>query len=326
MTERDGATPRFEFLSSVDGAFVAGAAASRDDLVAALGAAPVAWLDLSEPSEADLEMLERGLGIHGLAVEDVRRGGQRPKLDLYADHAALVGFEAVAGGGALREIHIIVAPRYCITVHWVASPALLNARRALQRVSATGDDPGPIVHAILDALVDGYLPIADDLANRVEAIEDAVLTPGDPTVLRRILGLRRELLEFRSVVAPQREVVNAILRGDVEWLDPRVQPFMQDVYDHLIRVLENLEFSRDVLAGAIEAHLSVASNDLNAVMKRLTALTVVLMAPTLIAGVYGMNFRWMPELGSPIGYPLTLGLMIVTMALIVVYFRRREWL
>jgi len=140
-----------------------------------------------------------------------------------------------------------------------------------------------------------------------------------------MIRTRRRLLELRRVLAPQREVANALLRRDIGFIEEQADPYFQDLYDHLIRLLESVDLYRELLAGALDAQISVTSNNLNAVMKRLTAFTVLLMVPTLIAGVYGMNFAYMPELTWVVGYPMALTLMIVAMVAIGIIFWKRRW-
>jgi magnesium transporter len=187
--------------------------------------------------------------------------------------------------------------------------------------------PGSLLYAILDAAVDGYFPLLDRLSDRIEDLEDQILA-GRQTgaaTLRPILGLKRQLLDLRRSLSPQRDVANALLRRDLPLVDDASAPYFQDLYDHLIRVLDQLDLQRDLLASALEANLSVTSNNLNAVMKRLTAFTVIIMVPTLIAGIYGMNFHFMPELSSPLGYPFALGTMAASMIGAAIFFRRNDW-
>jgi magnesium transporter len=141
-----------------------------------------------------------------------------------------------------------------------------------------------------------------------------------------VLAAKRQLLELRRVIAPLRDVANALLRRDLDIVSARTVPYFQDLYDHLVRLLENIDLYRDILAAALDANLAIASNSLNLIVKRLTALTVILMVPTLIAGVYGMNFDRMPELDWALGYPFALGLMLVAVIGAVAFFRWRDWL
>jgi len=140
-----------------------------------------------------------------------------------------------------------------------------------------------------------------------------------------VLTIKRELLELRRILAPQRDIANALLRRDVELIGDAEAPYYQDLYDHLLRVLDALDLYRDLVASALDANLSVTNNSLNAVMKRLTAFTVLLMVPTLIAGIYGMNFQYMPELRLHYGYFITLGVMALSIVGIGAYFKARDW-
>src|SRR5262249_41097362 len=145
------------------------------------------------------------------------------------------------------------------------------------------------------AVVDGYFPLLDTVSDRIERLEDRILRGGQISdTLRSILLLKREMLDLRRHLSPLRDVANVLLRRDLPPIDDQSAPYFQDLYDHLVRVLDQLDLQRDLLASALEANLSVTSNNLNAVMKRLTAFTVILMVPTLVAGIYGMNFHFMP--------------------------------
>jgi magnesium transporter len=200
------------------------------------------------------------------------------------------------------------------------------AHRFKQRAEAVGRTAGGLLYAILDAIVDGYFPLLDALSDRIDALEDRIIAGNQGTgTLRDVLIIKRELLELRRILAPHRDVANSLLRRDVELVDDEALPYYQDLYDHLIRVLDQLDLYRDLVASVLDANLSVTSNNLNAVMKRLTAFTVVLMVPTLIAGIYGMNFHFMPELSWPFAYPLVLLVMGATMVGIGLYFKRRDW-
>ena len=198
--------------------------------------------------------------------------------------------------------------------------------RFRQHPDAVATTPGSLVYAILDAVVDGYFPLIDRLSDQIEDLEDRILAGGKVAgTLRPILDLKRELLELRRTLSPQRDVANALLRRDLPLVDDASAPYFQDLYDHLVRVLDQLDLQRDLLASALEANLSVTSNNLNAVMKRLTAFTVIIMLPTLIAGIYGMNFHFMPELSWPLGYAFAVGAMAVVMIGAAIFFKRNDW-
>jgi magnesium transporter len=286
------------------------------------------WVRAVAPSHDDIATFGREFGLHDLALEDLRKRGQRPKVDQYEGHRMVVAYEAVRGADrGVAEFHIQIGDGWLVSVHWAQTPLLETTRRRFEQ-SREGEiaTPGTLLHALLDAAVDSYFPELDRISDRIEILEDRVLEgEADPESLREILHLKRRLLELRRVLAPMRDVANSLLRRDVDLVEPATMPYYQDLYDHLVRVLDQLDVYRDLLAAVLDARLSVVSNSLNAIMKRLTALTVVLMVPTLIAGIYGMNFVHMPELGWVLGYPFALALMGLAIAAAVLFFWRRGW-
>ena len=286
------------------------------------------WVSATAPSSDDIDALGREFGLHQLALEDLRKQGQRPKLDRYESQHMIVAYEADAGDAvALSEIHLFVGPDWLLSVHWTPAPELDAAhRRFASGQDGRIDTAGELLYTLLDAAVDSYFPVLDGISERIDALEDRVLEgSADREGLREILFLKRRLLELRRVLGPMRDTANGLLRRDLEVVTPEAQPYYQDLYDHLVRVLDQLDLYRDLLAAVLDARLSVVNNSLNAIMKRLTAITVLLMVPTLIAGIYGMNFRAMPEIDWALGYPFALGLMLACAAIAGVFFWRRGW-
>jgi magnesium transporter len=298
------------------------------DLVAASDT--IACVRVRNPSDSVIGDLQREFGLHPLAVEDLRKRHQRPKIDPYGDQHMVVVYEALEAddaGSGLSEVHIFVSRSWVVTVDWERAPMVEAVHDRLARhPGSIGDTPGEVLYALLDAAVDSYFPELDRLSDRIDALEDRVLET-DPSRedLREILAIKRRLLDLRRVLAPTRDVANVLLRRESELVGAGIAPYFQDLYDHTVRVLDQLDVYRDLLATVLEARLTVASNSLNAVMKRLTALTVVIMIPTLIAGIYGMNFDVMPELDWGLGYPFALALMAAAALLAIAFFRAREW-
>lgn len=292
------------------------------------------WLDLQDPASQDLATLRDALDLHPLAFEDLERRGQRPKIDAYPGQYVIVAYEArtTSEGGLLRlqlvEIHVIAEPGLLATVHWADSPAVADARRRL----AAGEERaargvGGAVYELLDAIADGYFPVLDDFSERIDALQDEIFAGRSTNAaLREILLLKRELLNLRRVVAPLRDVANTLLRRDVTLVHEEMGPYFQDLYDHLVRVLDTTDLYREMMAAALDANLAVTSNNLNIVVKRLTAFTVILMIPTLITGFYGMNFHNIPLFGTENGWLVTLVLMLGSIALLTAFFRWRDWL
>jgi magnesium transporter len=297
-----------------------------DRLVATHGT--ILWVHAHRPDDETLTRLGAEFGVHDLALEDLRKQNQRPKLDTYEEQHHLVAYEASpTAPNKLAELQLLVGPHWVLSVHWQPTPMVDAAQR---RVAAGHDalsgTAAGLVYLILDAATDSFFPELDHLSERIDAIEDQVIEGStEAGTLREILALKRLLLEQRRVLGPMRDVANALLRSDVAGIGREMVPYYQDLYDHLVRVLDQLDLYRDLLAAVLDARMSSVSNDLNATVRRLTALTVVIMVPTLIAGIYGMNFTFMPELGWPLGYPFALGLMLLAAVAAVVYFRRQRW-
>jgi magnesium transporter len=290
------------------------------------------WLDLLDPGADELALLREEFGIHALAEEDLRKRGQRPKLDTYDEHQVAVVYEALPRARddaalELGELHVFIGPTWMVSVHWAESPSIVETRRRFEaRPDAAGKSAGSLLYTLLDAAVDGFFPALDALSDRIDALEDRIVSgKQDRETLRTVLRVKRELLELRRVLAPTRDVANAFLRRDNHTVDDAALPYYADLYDHIVRILDQLDLLRDLVAAALDANLSVTSNNLNAVMKRLTAVTVILILPTIISGIYGMNFVHMPELDWTLGYPLAIGIMAALMAGAFVYFRAHDW-
>ena len=286
------------------------------------------WVSATSPSDDEIADIGREFRLHPLALEDLHKQHQRPKLDAYEQQHMIVAYEAVTDApDGLSEIHIFVGAGWLLSVTWSPTPLLDAVRKSFAgRRNGGPDTTGTLLYALLDAAVDSYFPVLDSISERIDALEDRVLEgEADRDSLAEILHLKRRLLELRRVLAPMRDVANALLRRDLEIVHAASVPYYQDLYDHLVRVLDQVDIYRDLLAAVLDARLTVASNSLNTIMKRLTAFTVILMVPTLIAGIYGMNFDLMPELRWPIGYPLALAVMATAVVVSVTYFRRKGW-
>jgi magnesium transporter len=290
------------------------------------------WLDIGNPSGEDLDLLRREFDLHELAVEDLRKRRQRPKVDTYPGHHVIVAYEALDARDSMRafdlgELHLFAGGGFLVSVHWGPSPVIESVRTRFQhRVSAVGPTAGWLLYAVLDTAVDGYFPLLDRISEAIDNLEDRILDgAGNRVLLREVLSLKRQLLELRRILGPMRDVANQLLRREVEFLDDEALPYYQDLYDHLVRVLDSLDLYRDLTAATLDAHESVTTNALNQIVKRLTAVTVLLMVPTLIAGIYGMNFFFMPELELEYGYPavlLAMGLIVLALAW---FMRRKGW-
>lgn len=288
------------------------------------------WLDLEGESVDQIALLREEFGFHELSLEDCFKAGQRAKIDEYPGYYFLVFYSPALrsddGDIDAHELHCFVGSNYVVTTHRHPMPALrLAHQRWSQNPAMLNQGVGFLVYTIMDAIIDEYFPLLDHLNDSIEALEDRVLD-GDPeATLKEIFRLKKNLLFARRILAPKRDIFNILARRDQPLFSPQTQFYLRDVYDHLIRLLEQVDTQRDMVASLREASISMISNRLNSVMKTLTVIATVLMTLSLIAGIYGMNFDFMPELHWHWGYPAVLGMMAVSGIAMVSYFRRRKW-
>jgi magnesium transporter len=288
------------------------------------------WLDLDTAETEDLSLLQREFAFHELAVEDATRKGQRPKIDQYDGFAFLVFYAvtdaALAEGLRLCEVAMFVGPNYLVTVHEGAVTELEETAARWQRnIERVDSSIGALLYSLLDSITDNYFPVVDAVADAVEEIEASVFEQFDERALEDIFRLKKALLGMQRVVAPERDVMNVLIRRDLPLLGERSVAYFQDVYDHLVRVTDSIDIYRDLLSSVLDAYLSMASHRLNQVIKTLASWTIPLMAGALITGIYGMNFDYMPELHWRLGYLWALALIGGAMLTIVLYFWRKRW-
>lgn len=294
------------------------------------GTPSLLWIDVIRPGDAEITFLREQLAFHPLAVEDCVRGRQRPKLDRYSSYFFIVFYAARINPErdrvALNEIHIFLGEDFLVTVH---DEAVHEVTEVIARWRARPDlftDVGTLAHALIDDIVDDYFPVLDHFAERTESIESSVLEEGAAGEMEPIFRVRRELVHFRRVVGPERDVLSSLLRRDLPFLRPELLLYFQDVHDHTLRVVEEIDALREVLSASREAHLSLASHQLNQTVRMLTGWSIILMSMALVSGIYGMNFALMPELGWRWGYPAALVLMAMLGTGLAFFFRRRRWL
>ncbi|MBD0319616.1 MAG: chorismate-binding protein, partial [Gemmatimonadetes bacterium] len=232
-----------------------------------------------------------------------------------------------AGAGIVADSEAAYEARECRAK---AGALIAAAREAVARANEAGfKNVGALAHAIVDTIVDGYFPVLDHFADRVDEMEGRIYTSstaGQIASLEEVLAMRRELTTLRRVLGPGREVLGTLVRRDLPFLSPDLMLYFQDVYDHSIRVVEETEALRDRLGMAIEAQMTVSSNQLNQTMRVMAAWSIILMAMAWVAGVYGMNFRVMPELQWRYGYYWALGVMAAVGTVLILYFRRQRWI
>jgi magnesium transporter len=289
------------------------------------------WLDMQAPQEADIALLRDEFKFHPLAIEDATRQHERPKVDSYDGYYFLV-FYAIIYDEAKSRLHteamnLFVGANYLVSVHHEEISAIDETIKRWQKDEEQfGHDAGALLYALLDTITDDYFPVIDRLADRVETLEEQIFERFQESALQDVFSLKRDLLSMRRIVAPERDVLNILIRREVPIFDRNTILYLQDVYDHIVRITDSIDTYRDLLSSALDAFLSVQSNRLNQIVKILTIGSIVLMSDALVAGIYGMNFDYMPELHWVFGYAWALGLMVVISVGLILFFRWRKWL
>ena len=288
-----------------------------------------AWVDLDGESLESVRALLAPVGVHPLALEDLVNQTNRPKVDDYGDYLYLVVHSARWESGqprpSLREVDFIVAPHLLVTAHEGETRSAESAAATLpRRPELLSRGPAHLLHHLLDVLVDHYLPITDRIAEDVDRLESVVFRSDRPEVHRRIVRLKRGIASLRRVVGPQRETVLALTRDEFRAIPAEMRPYLRDVYDRLARVSDLLDSYRDEVASLLDLHVSVTSNRMNEVIKRLTVIATVGLPLTVVTSFYGMNFE-LAEYRWPHGQWYVLGLLALTALGTWGYLRMRHW-
>ncbi|HEX5708517.1 MAG TPA: magnesium/cobalt transporter CorA [Pyrinomonadaceae bacterium] len=291
----------------------------------------VVWADVTDPTGKDFEELAEEFNFHPLAIEDCRNAHQRPKIEEYNGYYFIVVYEAALVGPSddleLRELNIFLGPNYLVTVHSRPIRAIETARRLWGEWTDRADHgAGLLAYLLIDAIVDDYMPLLDVLSDRMDDLEDDIFGNFRPESIQDIFRIKKQLLYLRRSITPLRDVFNTMLRREQPVFRRQTLVYFQDVFDHIIRVADTIDTLRDMLGSTMDAYLSVSGNRMNQVMKRLTSISTILMSVTLIAGIYGMNFHLMPELGWRYGYVFALLSMVVVGLAIYFYLRKIRWL
>ena len=304
-----------------------------------------AWIGMYRPTEEELRAVAEEFGLHALAVEDALKGHQRPKLERFGDVLFVVlrsaryldAPEEVEFG----EVHVFVGPNFAITVRHAESPDLGRVRKRLERnPELLRHGPQAVLYAVFDEVVDEFGPVIAGLENDIDEIENQIFE-GDPAVSRRIYDLASEAMAFQRATHPLVGMLEALRDGYEKYsVDVELQRNLRDVLDHTLKTVERADSFRALLQNALTVQATLVTQNQNEEMRNLSRASIqqgdqvkkisgwaaILFAPTLIAAIYGMNFRFMPELDWPLGYPFALGLMAVSAIVLYVVFKKRDWL
>ncbi|MBI1734622.1 MAG: magnesium/cobalt transporter CorA [Candidatus Rokubacteria bacterium] len=291
------------------------------------------WIGLHEPDQELLRVVQHEFGLHDLAVEDAHRAHQRPKLEVY-DGALFIVLHTVQHDATTKQLefgetHLFVGPRYLVSVrHGPSLPYGEVRSRSESQPDLLAKGPGFVLYALMDFIVDRYFPAVQVIEEQLEEIEEEIFQGDGVTreTTGRIYHLKRELLQLKRAVSPLVDITNRLMRFDVDLIPEDTRLYFRDVYDHVIRINELVDMLRELLTSALEANLSLVSVRQNDATKRLAGWAAIFAVPTMIAGVYGMNFAHMPELQWAWGYPLVMGGMLAICGLLYVRFKRAGWL
>jgi magnesium transporter len=298
------------------------------------------WLDMERPTEEEFALLDDVFGFHPLAIEDSIQYTQRPKIESYnhVGDACRQGYFFVVIHGPdtetiqkqlrTRELDMFVSERYLITIHEEAMKSVtdLIARARADARLVLEDGIDLLLHNILDKLVDNYQPILDYLEQTLDDLEERALTKPTPELLTEIAAKKRQLLNLRRIVGPQREVLAQLTRGEVPFIRESTRIYLRDVLDHLIRTVEMIEIYRDLVLGARDIYLSSINNNLNHVMKTLTTISVVALPLTVITSFFGMNFGVITAMESTMSFWVAVVAMLTAVGLMVWLFKAKKWI
>jgi magnesium transporter len=289
-----------------------------------------AWIGLHEPTLEEFDSVRREFGLHELAVEDAIKAHQRPKIEVYGDSLFVVlktaTYEEAGDQVELGEIQIFVGDSFIVTVRH-GETKLHDVRLQLeQRSELLRLGPNAALYAIIDRVVDDYGPVIEALDQDIRQVEAEVFSPSRGNPAERIYKLKREVLELRGAIAPLVEPVDRLERRQYRLVAEELTPYFRDVKDHLLRFARDVEGFRELLTSVLTANLTQASIRQNEDVRKISAWAAIIAVPTAIAGIYGMNFEHMPELGWTFGYPLVLVLIALVCFVLYRNFRRVGWL
>lgn len=298
------------------------------------------WLDMLKPTDEEIALLDDVFGFHPLAIEDTINYAQRPKIESYnhlGDAMTTGYFYMVFHGPDLetfreslrtKELDLFVSARYLVTVHDEEMKSVLTVlnRTAADPLGMLSRGTDLLLHNIIDHMVDHYEPILDYLDEALDALEERALNDPSPSVLADIASKKKELLNLRRIVGPQREVIAQLTRGEVPFIRESTRIYLRDVQDHLIRVVEMIELYRDLVLGSRDIYLSSIGNNTNQVMKTLTIISVIGLPFTIVTGFFGMNFFDTQGLHRHAAFWLSVFVMLGAVAGLLAFFRMRKWI
>ncbi len=292
----------------------------------------VLWIDVRGVQQDVLRHLGSKFNLHPLLLEDILDMDHRPKLDDYGDYLYIVlhdiRYEGDSGAITLEQVNLILGPNYLISIsdgeRDIFEPVKKRLKNCVGNIRSLGADY--LAYSLVDLVVDNYFVALEELGERIELVETSLISNPVTQALDAINGLKRSMLRIRKSLWPLREIINSLDKGDSKLVSVHIGIYLRDVYDHTIQVMDTIETYRDMLSGMLDIYLSSVSNRTNEIMKVLTIISTIFIPLTFIVGLYGMNFKNMPELDWAWGYYAVWGLMLLITLCLVIYFKRKKWI
>ena len=293
----------------------------------------VTWINIDGLHQVEiLEKLGECYGLHPLVLEDILNTDQRPKMEDYGEYLYIVlrilNYNDKSSEIESEQISLVLGPNFVFSFQEregdTFNPIRDRIRNSKGRIRKMGADH--LAYTLLDSIIDNYFIILEKLGEKIEFLEEEVITRPTPETLQTVHHLKREMIFLRKGVWPLREVISGLERGESSLIKESTRIYLRDVYDHTIQTIDTIETYRDMVSGMLDIYLSSISNRLNAVMKVLTIIATIFMPLTFIAGIYGMNFKYMPELEWRWGYPVVWFVVVLISVSMLIYFKRKRWL
>ena len=318
----------------------------KEQICEELAAGKIIWMDITYEEGELPDYLTKIFGLHPLAVEDCMQELPRSKVDEYPEALSITMHRFYYVEPAqnslfkknpqfptmqIEQLNFFIGQNFLVSVHKHPSKEILRTLDHIKldpKIAMHGQDY--IFYLIADQVVDSYFTEIDHLDDLTDRLEEDIFKKQDSKISKDLFNLKRDTLHIRKLVVPQREIFAMLVRFDERFINQSNLVYFRDIYDHLIRIADSLDVSRDLLTSLLDAHLTVISNKMNEIMKVLTVIATLVMPPTLIAGIYGMNFHYIPEIhsawGLQYGYFLAIGMMVLIMIILAVYFKRKRWI
>ncbi|HJW97337.1 MAG TPA: magnesium/cobalt transporter CorA [archaeon] len=286
------------------------------------------WVDVTDPSKQNLGSLAKSFRLHSLTLEDVSKTGNRVKLEQFQEYIFIITYGLHSGKKSpiAFQMNFVLGKNFLLTIHKEKIPSfdsLKSDRPRLQSLLSKG--PDFLLHHLMDAEVDFYFPVLDEIEDQIDELEEEVYRNIDHKVLGRLFRLKREMMGIRKRVGPQKEVVLMLTQKSFPFISDSASAYFRDIYDHTIRINESIDDYREILSNTLEVHLSMVSNRMNEVMKALTIVATIMLPLTVLTGIYGMNLN-IPESHFDIMYYIVLSLMAVIAIGMTFYFKRKRWI